>query len=225
LTYPKGKWEGFLAKFSPLGSALTYSTTFGSEKNDGAVDAALDAEGNAYVLAGSDSALFPITPGAYDNNPNFADGYDMVIMKMTMPRVPFGTVNYGASTPGCQGEHLLRTEKAVAFGDPSITFTCTRAPQNSLGLILLGDTQDLTGSNSLYIGLPIHVGLSPGLIGIDIPSASSSLAHTTLTLPDLAPLIGQTFYAQAFWYWQSSQCVPSLFGLSASNGLAITVQP
>jgi hypothetical protein len=149
----------------------------------------------------------------------------MVILKMSVPRVPFGTVNYGAGLPGCQGEHLLRTEKAVKLGDPSVTFTCTRAPQGSLGLILLSDQQDLSGPDLFYCQLPIYVGLSPNLFGVNISSGGSSLAHATFQLPDLTPLVGQTFYAQAFWYWQPSQCTPSPFGLSASNGLAITVQP
>jgi hypothetical protein len=139
--------------------------------------------------------------------------------------VPFGTVNYGAGVAGCQGEHLLRTEKAVKLGDSTVTFECTRAPQNSLGLVLLGDAQDVNGPDAFYCQLPIYVGITPALSGLNIVSGASSLAHATFQLPDLTPLVGQTFYAQAFWYWQPSQCTPSVFGLSASNGLAITVLP
>lgn len=226
IPYLKGKWEAFLIRFSPLGTALTYSTLFGTALSDGAVDAAIDSSGNAHVLGGTESVKFPVTPGAYSKTPNLADNWDIVIAKFEVPRVPYGTSTFGTGKPGCRGEHLLRTEKGVEVGDPSVEFLCTRAPKGSQGLLLLSDAADPTGPDALYTGLPIYVGLTSSLAAVDLfTTGDSSLGRGTLVLPNLTPLVGQTFHAQAFWLWSANDCWPSTFGLSASNGLSITVLP
>jgi hypothetical protein len=70
-----GGGDAFLARLSPDGSALTYSTYLGAAGGDGANAVALDADGRA-VVVGAAGAGFPTTPGAYDTTLNGgADGF------------------------------------------------------------------------------------------------------------------------------------------------------
>ncbi len=57
--------EGFVAKLSPDGSALQYSTFLGGESFDRVNAIAVDAQGGAYVGGASDSHSFPTTPSAF----------------------------------------------------------------------------------------------------------------------------------------------------------------
>jgi Beta-propeller repeat len=58
--------DAFVAKLSPSGSALLYSTYLGGGGNDQTDAIALDAAGSAYVSGYTDSTDFPTTPGAFD---------------------------------------------------------------------------------------------------------------------------------------------------------------
>jgi hypothetical protein len=57
--------DAFVTKLSANGSDLVYSTYLGGTGSDGGVSVTVDAAGNAYVLGGSSSDDFPITPGAF----------------------------------------------------------------------------------------------------------------------------------------------------------------
>ncbi len=63
----KGPSDAFIAKFSPDGSQLVYSTYLGGSEEDGGAGKHgldVDADGNAYVVGFTSSADFPITAGA-----------------------------------------------------------------------------------------------------------------------------------------------------------------
>jgi beta-propeller repeat-containing protein len=66
-----GSSDHFVAKLTPDGSNLEYSTYLGGSDteslNQGAI--ALDSIGNAYVAGGTQSADFPTTPGAFQTTP------------------------------------------------------------------------------------------------------------------------------------------------------------
>ncbi|MEW5986823.1 MAG: hypothetical protein AB1791_09330, partial [Chloroflexota bacterium] len=67
-----GGYDAFVAKLNPAGDALVYTTFVGGSADDGALDVALDATGNAYVAGITRSSDFPTV------NPvqaSFADGY------------------------------------------------------------------------------------------------------------------------------------------------------
>jgi hypothetical protein len=55
-----GKWDAFVAKLSPDGSALVYSTYLGGSDQDVGQDIAADAGGNAYVTGYTESTNFPL---------------------------------------------------------------------------------------------------------------------------------------------------------------------
>ena len=61
-----GEWPSvFVAKFSPDGSSLVYSTYLGGEGSDYAFGIAVDSGGNAYITGRTNSVEFPVTLGAY----------------------------------------------------------------------------------------------------------------------------------------------------------------
>jgi len=58
--------DAFVAKISPDGSTLLYSTYLGGKKTDIAYGIAVDSFGEAYVAGTTDSPDFPVTPNAFD---------------------------------------------------------------------------------------------------------------------------------------------------------------
>jgi hypothetical protein len=67
-TVHAGSEDAFVAKFSPDGSKLMYSTFLGGSQSDGAAGKhglAIDKEGHAYVVGFTSSPDFPITEGAF----------------------------------------------------------------------------------------------------------------------------------------------------------------
>jgi uncharacterized protein (TIGR03437 family) len=56
--------DAFVAKLSPAGDQLVYSTLLGGSLDDYADAIAIDASGNAYVTGGTQSTNFPVTAGA-----------------------------------------------------------------------------------------------------------------------------------------------------------------
>ena len=62
---PNDATDGFVAKLTPTGSGLVYSTYLGGTNFDDTDGIALDAAGNAYVTGRTSSDDFPVTPGAF----------------------------------------------------------------------------------------------------------------------------------------------------------------
>jgi hypothetical protein len=58
--------DGFVAKFSPDGKTLLWSTFLGGSLRDQAYGLRVDAQGFVYVVGATGSSNFPTTPGAYD---------------------------------------------------------------------------------------------------------------------------------------------------------------
>jgi hypothetical protein len=59
-------FDTFVAKLSPSGSALVYSTYLGGSGSDQGTAIAVDSAGSAYVAGLTTSTDFPVTPGAFD---------------------------------------------------------------------------------------------------------------------------------------------------------------
>jgi len=61
-------YAGFLAKISPDGGTLVYSTYLSGSTGDSAFAIAVDGSGNAYLTGYAGSADFPVTPGAFQSH-------------------------------------------------------------------------------------------------------------------------------------------------------------
>ena len=65
-----GNSDGFVTKFAADGSALVFSTYLGGNVGDFTAAVAIDPGNNVYVTGTTNSANFPITPGAYESGYN-----------------------------------------------------------------------------------------------------------------------------------------------------------
>jgi beta-propeller repeat-containing protein len=81
-----GAGDAYVAKLSPDGSALEYSTYLGGYPgSDSGASIDVDGAGNAYVAGSTQSAAFPTTPDSYD--PSFNGDTDTFVTKLN----PAGT--------------------------------------------------------------------------------------------------------------------------------------
>ncbi len=64
-TYAGGILDSYVVKLNAAGSALAYSTFLGGSVNDQSFGIAVDGAGNVYVTGDTNSADFPVTPGAF----------------------------------------------------------------------------------------------------------------------------------------------------------------
>lgn len=79
-------------KVKPDGSGLVYSTAIGTQAQDVALAAAVDAQGNAYVTGGAVTAGFPRTAGT---PPGFSTGTHIYVAKLN----PQGQLVYSIVVP------------------------------------------------------------------------------------------------------------------------------
>ena len=76
-----GFWgDVIVAKLSPAGDALVYSTFIGGSDQDQARGIAVDGSGTAYVTGMTNSRNFPTTPGAFDRKKT--GWYDLFALKL-----------------------------------------------------------------------------------------------------------------------------------------------
>jgi hypothetical protein len=71
-TTHNGSYDAFVARLSPTGLSLVYSTFLGGVNEDGVSALAVDAQGATSVAGETRSADFPTTPGAFDSTYNGA---------------------------------------------------------------------------------------------------------------------------------------------------------
>ena len=75
-----GAQDGFVTKFDPTLSTLTYSTYIGGSGQENMSDIVVGPDGSAYVTGGSSSTDFPTTPGALQTS--FTGSNDAVVLKL-----------------------------------------------------------------------------------------------------------------------------------------------
>ena len=78
--------------------------------------------------------------------------------------------------------------------------TCSNAPHNSLGLGIVTNVQDLAGSDSLGVGILIHVNpiLATEIYSFDFRSDAGGSGFAPAPIPNNPALVGHVYYAQSY---------------------------
>jgi hypothetical protein len=138
--------------------------------------------------------------------------------------LPAGASAYGASTPGCAGPLPIGVTSVPQVGNAAFAITCGNAPPSTTGLLAFSGA----GLVVPYTLGPLEIWIdpaSPAFFTVFAPSNASGVAQIPLPIPSVPGLVGQQAFAQFLWFGPNAPppCPPT--GLSASNALAITVQP
>lgn len=134
-----------------------------------------------------------------------------------------GLDGYGTGTPGCAGGQVLSADSSPVLGNAGFHLQCNSAPAATTGWVLLGQWPDFAGSDSMGLGVKVHVALQGALYLFPIQSSSTGYASLSLPVPSAPAFAGSTWYAQAAWPWPASCPLPPA-GLSTSAGLVIEIQ-
>jgi hypothetical protein len=114
-----GGGDAFACKLDASGAHLLYSTYLGGSRDDSASGIAVDAAGSAYLIGSTDSADFPITPGAPQNTYLIPSAF---VSKLNSSG---STLLYSAYLAGsylyCGGSGIAVDRSANAY----VTGTCT----------------------------------------------------------------------------------------------------
>ena len=210
--------ELYVSRLDPEGKTLLYSTFLGGNGDDGFlshIGLDVDGLGSATVAAVTQSADFPVTPGAYDESLNGIG--NPAITRLDM--LPTGVSKIGSSTAGCDGALAIGVTAMPKLGSTTFALTCTNAPALS--------PRGLVAFSLRALSVPVMVvgakaWIDPAALLVIAPARSNADGYAVLrvSIPPQPVLAGFSAAAQFFW---QDRCAPS--GLSASNAVTVTVQP
>jgi hypothetical protein len=122
---------------------------------------------------------------------------------------------------------------APSVSAPFVAMGTTNCPPNSLGLCLVSDQPQVPPLDLFGIGVLSNVTFlnSTFFEGFDMSSDANGFGYFTQSIQGNSQLIGLTFYLQSYWAWSDSPSCAAAgnyhfpYGLSSTNGVAITIQP
>src|SRR5262245_21536278 len=202
---PHGDQDIYLAKLGPTGQLL-WATWYGGSKHDGACDLALDAAGNVYVSAQTESNDFPTTPGAYQTTYSGTadvtivlkvDGASGAIIRATYLRGVSGTAYataFGIAVDGAGSVYLTGATLATdfpttpgavqtVFGGSSDVFVTKLTPDFSAlvySTYLGGQGLDMGWEIAVDAAGNAYVAGNTGLTN-DFPTTAGALRTTNVT--------------------------------------------
>ena len=109
-TTVNGDFDVFVTKLNANGSALVYSTFLGGNYSEWAYGVAVDSEGCAYVVGGTLSSNFPVTPDAFDLTKG--TGMDVFLTKLNAA----GSALHYSTFIGNSGSDVAYSVKLGASG-------------------------------------------------------------------------------------------------------------
>ncbi|MFN0208068.1 MAG: PQQ-dependent sugar dehydrogenase [Planctomycetota bacterium] len=136
-----------------------------------------------------------------------------------------GVSSYGSGTPGCAGSQQLSAETPAKINIENFYLRATNAPANSMGIGFMA-TSPSNGIDLFGIGANILLDLigSQDVILYDMPTDENGMGYSVFAIPNNPAIVGQTYYIQSLFYWDT-QCTSVLpLGFSSTDGLAATVQ-
>jgi hypothetical protein len=137
---------------------------------------------------------------------------------------PAGVAPFGSGTPGCTGKLGLGATSVPSVGNAAFGLTCTNAPANALGLALVTNAYGTAGNNTLGLGVVLYGDFlaSTEVQGLDFFSDRDGYGVAPAPIPNVPALKGKTYAAQAIWL--DAGCNPSIYGLTSSSAVAMTIQ-
>jgi hypothetical protein len=166
----------FMAKISPTGSALVYSTYLGGSGGDAGYGIAIDSSGKAYVTGATGSANFPVTPAAFQLANG--GGGDAFVAKISSEpsdvtlfplHLDFGSQSIGiASSP--QASTLTNT------GNDTLTITSIS--------VIGGESEDFVQTNNCGTSVPPSASCS---ITVTFTPTAKGNRSATVNIADSAP--------------------------------------
>ncbi len=210
----RGSADGFVARISPDGSAVLYSTYLGGGGSDGGEGLAADGERRVVLAGVTGSSDFPTTAGAVGQTlRGTADGFATQIDLASC-----GLTSLGSATPSCVGAPALGGTRCPAAGESRFALFASNAPANAAGAILLGGRAIPTGLPLL--GATLY--LDPTAPLVLLPALSTADGEARLPVPLTNVSSGARAYAQAVWL-NPAGCGPT-GNASASATLVVTIQ-
>ena len=211
-------WAGledtFVARFSPEGSRLLYSTYFGGAGADRCEALALSSTGRVALIGTTDSGIgFPTTPDA--PFPSYQGGQsDAFIAELDL--IAQGVRLIGRSSDACLGPLVLNALEAPRAGAAGFGFYLSQAPPSSSGWLLVG-APAITPAALLGVGFFLERGTTLQRIAFD----TDAFGYAEIPWPLVAVPAGASFAAQAL-VRTSAEC-PGSGEWSASNAVGISV--
>ncbi len=152
-SYNSGSYDIYVAKLSPDGSTLLYSTYIGGSGSDTANGIAIDSDGNAYITGTSTSTDFP-TAGGYQTSLTGTSSAVLVKLNSTGDSLLYASYFGGTGSETAYDVALTPSGTVLITGSTNSSDLPTQNAYEST----LGGTQDafvahfdlkLTGTNSL----------------------------------------------------------------------------
>ncbi len=175
----------FVAKFSPTGSALVYSTYLGGSSDDSGVDIAVDSAGNAYVTGFTSSTDFPTANGLQRIEGGFEHG-DAFVTKFNAAGSALAYSTYLGGGDSDHGESIAVDSAGNAYvtgSTLSTDFPTVNAFQSTFGGGISGEAGDAfvtkfnaAGSALVY---STYLGGDGGESGQSIAVDSAGSAYVT----------------------------------------------
>jgi hypothetical protein len=123
--------DAFVSKLSPAGGGLVYSTYLGGSDLDQAFGIALDGAGEAYVTGRTESADFPVTPGAFQTAYGGYQDAFVAELNATGSGLVYGTYLGGSHYDEAYAIARDTAGNVYVVGDTSGNFPTTRGAFNT----------------------------------------------------------------------------------------------
>lgn len=194
---------------------LHYATYIGSFLQDIAIDAVFDGT-SALPLTGLTMGQgYPTTAGTV--SPGYVGGvFDAFVT--VLDALPTGAVAYGSSVPACGGTIALGVRSQPHLSNPAFALTFDGAPVSAAGSLLVSTAP--LASPLAVLGLEIWIDPAGVFFSLGFATDATGYARLDFPIPADPTLVGGQIYGQGLF---QSPCSP--FGLDASNGLHLTIQP
>jgi photosystem II stability/assembly factor-like uncharacterized protein len=164
-----GSTDAFLAKLSPSGTALQFSTYLGGESYEDVLDLGIGPTGDLYLFGGTHSVGFPTTTGAFQELPAGDD--DAFVARVD----PAGSQLRYSTRVGGSGRETLAFATQFIYGEANPSFLLER-----------GGGISIDGAGSAWITGPTW--------SFDFPTTPDALAQQTT-----APSLLKTTNAAGSW--------------------------